>query len=72
MEILQVSFQVDIDAPDALRKWPDLRDAPYFECEVKAGEMIYIPMKWYFLVLLLPLLYNMWVENLQVICNPVM
>lgn len=44
---LRNTSEVDIDAPDAFRKWPDLPSAAYSECILNAGEMIYIPIKWW-------------------------
>ncbi|KAH7316201.1 hypothetical protein KP509_21G082400 [Ceratopteris richardii] len=42
-----VLAQVDVDAKDAVQRWPDLQKAVYSECILNAGEMIFIPKKWW-------------------------
>ncbi|MCO5600376.1 hypothetical protein L7F22_054487 [Adiantum nelumboides] len=44
---LRNTSEVDIDAKDAFQRWPDLRNTKYFECILNAGEMLFIPKKWW-------------------------
>lgn len=44
---LRNTSQVDIDASDAFKRWPKLRNTIYYDCILNAGEMIYIPIKWW-------------------------
>jgi oxalate decarboxylase/phosphoglucose isomerase-like protein (cupin superfamily) len=38
--------QVDVDAPDAAR-FPLYAGAPFAECVLEAGDMLYIPPRWW-------------------------
>ncbi|KAI5082355.1 hypothetical protein GOP47_0002098 [Adiantum capillus-veneris] len=44
---LRNTSEVDIDAKDAFQRWPDLQNAEYLECILNAGEMLFIPKKWW-------------------------
>ena len=37
--------QVDFDEPD-LERFPNFQDCEGYECTVRAGEVLYIPMYW--------------------------
>jgi lysine-specific demethylase 8 len=40
------AMQVSVTAPDA-RAHPDFISLPYLACMLQAGEMLYIPKKWW-------------------------
>ena len=44
--LLDNTSQVDVEHCDH-EKFPNFADAPYFECILKEGEMLYIPPKWW-------------------------
>ena len=39
-------WQVNVEGVDTSKDWPDFGKAEYWECELQAGEMLYIPLKW--------------------------
>ena len=42
---MMLLMQVDFDEPD-LERFPNFPDCEGYECIVKAGEVLYIPMYW--------------------------
>jgi lysine-specific demethylase 8 len=40
------SSQIDLDCVDH-EQFPRLAAAPFMECELQAGEMLYIPPRWW-------------------------
>lgn len=44
---LRNTSEVDVDAKDALQRWPNIQKAAFSECILNAGEMIFIPKKWW-------------------------
>lgn len=35
-----------MEGVDTSKDWPEFGKAEYWECELQAGEMLYIPLKW--------------------------
>lgn len=39
-------WQVNVEGAETSKDWPEFGKAEYWECELQAGEMLYIPLKW--------------------------
>ena len=50
-------FQVEIENPD-LEKFPFFSNAPYSECILEEGELLFIPKKWWHYVKSLSLSFS--------------
>eukprot|EP00897_Mesotaenium_endlicherianum_P001779 jgi/Mesen1/1629/ME000135S00619 len=44
---LRNTSQVDVEAPDVGKQWPAFVDVPFWECQLNAGDLLYIPLKWW-------------------------
>jgi len=43
----EAALQVDLDAPDAEQRFPGLADAPFRDCLLRPGQMLYVPPGWW-------------------------
>ncbi|KAG8227129.1 hypothetical protein J437_LFUL001673 [Ladona fulva] len=46
-QLLDNTSQIDPEDPETIERFPDLIKAEPWECEIQAGDMLYIPPKWW-------------------------